>query len=99
MSMFVAAFFFQWCVPGIYGAWELFGNFPVIVLHMVTKFPSIGGVLNLAVFYIVSKKRRAGQTSRSRTQNRLPTSVDKGLDKHSSDLQSDIDTKSTVFRN
>ena len=58
MSLFVAAFFIQWFFVGVYGAWELFAEVPVIMLHLATKSTNIGGVLNLIVFVIVSKRRR-----------------------------------------
>ena len=58
MSMFVAAFFVQWCFVGAYGIWEIFTrDVPLLMLHLATKFPNIGGILNLCVFIIVNRKR------------------------------------------
>ena len=82
MSLFVAAFFIQWCTAGIYGAWSLFDTAPAAVLHVVTKFTNIGGILNLCVFIILSrrKNKRRYQTSCRSTRSRnekLPSDQDK----------------------
>ena len=63
MSMFVAAFFVQWCFAAAYGVWELFTkDVPVIMLHLGTKFPNIGGILNLCIFVIVNRRRQKKTT-------------------------------------
>ena len=56
MSLFVLTFFIQWCAAALYSAWGLFGDVPVVILHMVTIFPNIGGILNLMVYVIVHRK-------------------------------------------
>lgn len=72
MSLFIAAFFIQWCTAGIYGVWSLFDIAPAAVLHIVTKFTNIGGILNLCVFIILSrrKNKRRYQTSCRSTHTR-----------------------------
>ena len=55
--MFVAAFFVKWCFVGAYWVWEIFTrDVPLFMLHLATKFPNIGGILNLCVFIIVNRK-------------------------------------------
>ena len=71
MSLFVAAFLVQWSLVGIYGAWEIFTEVPVIMLHLATKFSNIGGVLNLCVFIVVHRNnyRKQQPQVKSKTQN------------------------------
>ena len=65
MSIFVAAFFVQWCFAAAYGVWELFTrDVPVIVLHLVTKFPNIGGILNLCIFIILNRRKQKRKSTR-----------------------------------
>ena len=73
MSLFVAAFFVQWCCTSTYSAWGIFGTPPVVLFHMVTVFANTGGILNLAVYIIVHRKelrRKAMATLNSVKENR-----------------------------
>ena len=65
MSLFVVAFFIQWCSAGIYGAWGLFGTVPIALFHAVTTFNNIGGIMNLIVYFIVHRKEIARKNNRS----------------------------------
>lgn len=56
MSLFVAAFFIQWWSMVVYGIWDLAaGTVPQPVVHCVTTFTNIGGILNLGVFLLVRR--------------------------------------------
>ena len=60
MSLFVAAFFIQWWSMVVFGIWDLTGNVvPQPVVHLVTIFTNLGGVLNLIVLLLI----RRGQFS------------------------------------
>ena len=56
MSLFVVAFFVQWCCTSTYSAWGIFGTPPVVLFHMVTVFANTGGILNLMVYIVVHRK-------------------------------------------
>ena len=57
MSLLVAAFLIQWWSPGLYGALELFGRGPDVLLHTCGIFGNTGGALNLGVYALINRKR------------------------------------------
>ena len=65
MSLFVAAFFIQWFIAGLFGVWSLVGNTPSVIFHINTILTNLGGVLNLGVFFMVNKRRYNRQSTRT----------------------------------
>ncbi|KAK3094158.1 hypothetical protein FSP39_024794 [Pinctada imbricata] len=57
MSMFVVAFFVQWCPLTVYGLWQLIAPVPQLLFQMVTTFSNIGGILNGIVFIILKRRK------------------------------------------
>lgn len=59
MSMFVLAFFVQWWAMAMLGVWILVDkkSVPQAVMHFVTTFSNIGGILNLIVYIIIHRRR------------------------------------------
>ena len=72
MSLFVLAFFIQWWAMALFGAWQLATTkeVPQAIHHLVTTFSNIGGCLNLAVFFIIHRKRLS-MGERDATENAI----------------------------
>jgi len=59
MSLFVSAFFIQWFSLSVYSVWVLVdANIPQTLVHIITIFSNIGGVLNLCVFLIIKRTKK-----------------------------------------
>ncbi|KAL4239920.1 hypothetical protein ACF0H5_000718 [Mactra antiquata] len=64
MSMFVVAFVIQWWSLAFSGVWAYVDNdVPQVIHHFVTTFTNVGGVLNLIVYIIMTRRRTSGDTS------------------------------------
>lgn len=73
MSLFVMAFFIQWCAMAIYGVWQIVDHsVPMTVFQFVTTFSNIGGILNGIVYFIIRRKQLV----------RRPTVVENGSRKN-----------------
>ncbi|XP_037078786.1 uncharacterized protein LOC119099812 [Pollicipes pollicipes] len=62
--LLVAAFFVQWWAMALYGTWQLVQPPPQLLFQFVTTFSNTGGVLNLIVFCIIYRRRKARREMR-----------------------------------
>lgn len=79
MSMIVVAFVVQWWAGALFGVWRLVDvNVPQVIVHCVTVFSNIGGVLNLGVYFLTARKRR------ERTASSIKVSTISEMTRHKS---------------
>ncbi|XP_060077116.1 adhesion G protein-coupled receptor E1-like [Ylistrum balloti] len=76
MFLFLTAFFVQWWALAVNGIWFLFDVPPVALFQIVTTFSNIGGVLNLLVYLVIRRRKRAltpTETSKAATKTTAAT--------------------------
>ncbi|XP_060067601.1 uncharacterized protein LOC132547817 [Ylistrum balloti] len=57
MFLFLIVYFIQWWPASILSILILFPNPPVYMIHLVTTFCNIGGILNAVVYFVIRRRR------------------------------------------